>query len=57
MVFTGKKWADFVRRSTITQIESYPFEVLGSPTMKSILISSHFHEGIFRGCKGPAVLK
>src|SRR6185312_3550668 len=57
MVFTARKWADFVRRSTITQIESYPFKVLGSPTMKSILIASHFHDGILRGCKGPADLK
>jgi len=43
MVFTGRKWTDFVRWSTITQIESYPFEVLGRPTIKFILISSHFH--------------
>ena len=55
MVFTGKKWADFVRRSTITQIESYPFDVLGSPTMKLILISSHFHDGILRAARDQLV--
>jgi hypothetical protein len=32
----------------ITQIESNPFAVLGNPTIKSILISSHFHVGIGR---------
>ena len=57
MVFTGRKWADFVRRSTITQIESYPLEVLGKPTMKSILMSSHFQDGILKGCKRTADLK
>src|SRR6185369_17125723 len=57
VVFTGRKCAVLVRQSTITHIESYPLEVLGKPTMKSILMSSHFQEGILRGCKGPAGLK
>jgi hypothetical protein len=31
--------------------------VLGKPTIKSILISSHFQEGIGKGCNVPEVLK
>jgi hypothetical protein len=27
---------------------------LGRPIIKSMLMSSHFHEGIDRGCKAPA---
>jgi hypothetical protein len=50
------KWATFVKRSTITHIESYPAWVRGHPTMKSIPISSHFHCGIFRGCSNPTGL-
>jgi hypothetical protein len=42
IVWTRMKCADLVRRSTMTQIESNPLEVLGKPTIKSILISSHF---------------
>jgi hypothetical protein len=52
---TGRKWAIFVSRSMITQMESKPFAVLGNPTMKSILISSHFHVGIGKDCNGPTV--
>jgi hypothetical protein len=52
---TGRKWAIFVSRSMITQMESKPFAVLGNPTMKSILISSRFHVGIGKDCNGPAV--
>jgi hypothetical protein len=33
----------------------YPFAVLGNPTIKSILMSSHFHVGIGNDCNGPAV--
>jgi hypothetical protein len=40
---------------TITQIESNPLVVLGNPTMKSILISSHFQFGMGKDCSGPAV--
>jgi hypothetical protein len=50
---TERKWAIFVSRSMITQIESYPLVVLGNPIIKSILISSHFHVGIGNDCNGP----
>src|SRR5207253_7692221 len=43
---TGMKWATLVRRSTITHMESYPDWVRGNPTIKSMLISSHFHSGV-----------
>ena len=49
----GKKWADFVSRSTITQIASKPALVLGNPDTKSIAILSHFHCGISKGCNIP----
>jgi hypothetical protein len=52
-----RKCATFVSRSTITQIESWWREVLGRPTMKSMLMSSHFHESIDRGCKALADFK
>jgi hypothetical protein len=39
---TGRKWADFVRRSTVTQIEPYPLVVRGKPVIKSMVISFHF---------------
>ncbi|KAJ0847136.1 hypothetical protein HanRHA438_Chr15g0732741 [Helianthus annuus] len=45
----AKKWADFVSRSTITQIVSFPRWDLGRPVTKSMEISSHFHYGIL-GC-------
>jgi hypothetical protein len=45
----GKECAVLVNRSTITQMESCLSEVLGRPTIKSILMSSHFQEGIGRG--------
>jgi hypothetical protein len=45
----------FVSQSMITQMESYPFVVQGNPTMKSILISSHFHVSIGKDYSGPAV--
>jgi hypothetical protein len=50
------EWATFINRSTMIQIELYPAWVRGNPTMKSILISSHFHSGIFKGCSNPAGL-
>src|SRR5688572_14093766 len=53
VVFTGMKWATLVRRSIITQIESFPFCVRGSPVTKSMPISSHFHSGTGRGCSRP----
>src|ERR1043165_5566144 len=45
----GKKWADLVKRSTITQILSKPLGVRGSLVMKSIAMLSHFHTRI-SGC-------
>jgi hypothetical protein len=32
VVATGMKWADLVKRSTMTHIELYPREVRGKPT-------------------------
>jgi hypothetical protein len=46
----GIKWVTLVNRSTMTHIESYPAWVWGNPTIKSIVISSHFHSRIFSGC-------
>jgi hypothetical protein len=37
------KWVGLVKRSTLTHIELYPYEVWGKPTMKSMQIFSHFH--------------
>jgi hypothetical protein len=34
----------------MTQIEENPLEVLGKPTMKSILISSHFQARMGNAC-------
>jgi hypothetical protein len=45
-----------VSLSTITHIESYPFEVRGNPVIKSILISFHYQSGIFNGYNSPAGL-
>jgi hypothetical protein len=36
LVPTGIKWADFIKRSTITHIKSCPREVRGRPIMKSM---------------------
>jgi hypothetical protein len=41
----------------MTQIESWCQEVLGKLTMKSMLRSSHFQDGMGRGCKVPATFK
>ena len=43
LILIGMKSADLVSLSTITQIESKPLGVLGSPTTKSMEILSHFH--------------
>jgi hypothetical protein len=56
VILIGMKWATLVNRSTITHKESYPALERGNPTIKSILISSHFHYGIFNGCNNPAGL-
>nr|GEV94482.1 hypothetical protein [Tanacetum cinerariifolium] len=45
----GMKCADLVRRSTMTQMVSCSFEVLGSFVTKFIVILFHFHIGI-SGC-------
>jgi hypothetical protein len=57
VVDTGIKWADLVKRFMMTQMELYPCEVRGRPTMKSIQMSSHLHSGILKGYKFPASLK
>jgi hypothetical protein len=51
------KWVVLVNRSTITQIESFLLEVHGKPTIKSILMSSHFHKGIVNCWSTPADFK
>jgi hypothetical protein len=51
------KWADLVKRSTMTHIELYPREVRGKPTMKSMQMFSHFHSGILNGYMFSAGLK
>jgi hypothetical protein len=53
----GMKWANLVKRSTITHIEFYPREVRGKPTMKSIQMFPHFHSGMLKGCRFSAGLK
>ena len=55
LVSTRRKWADLVRRSIMTQIESYPFAVWGKPITKSIEISSYFQTGIGKGCRNLGV--
>jgi hypothetical protein len=50
------KRADLVSQSMITQMELNLWPVRGRPTMKSILMSSHFQVGILRGCNNPACL-
>jgi hypothetical protein len=57
VVATGMKWANLVKRSTMTHIALYPHEVRGKPTMKSMQMFSHFHSGILKGCRFPAGLK
>jgi hypothetical protein len=37
----------------ITQIESFFLAVRGKPTIKSILMASHFHIGIDKGWRTP----
>jgi hypothetical protein len=51
VVATSMKWADLVKRSTMTHIELYPHEVRGKPTMKSMQMFSHFHSRILKGCR------
>jgi len=51
--FIAKKWALLVSRSTMTQMVSCPLKVCGKWVTKSIEMLSHFHIGIFKGCKIP----
>jgi hypothetical protein len=53
----GMKWADLVKRSTMTHIELYPCEVRGKPIMKSMQMFSHFHSGMLKSCRFPVGLK
>jgi hypothetical protein len=48
MVFTGIKWATLVSLSTITHIESYPVDVRGRPTMKSMPSHEMLHHAEFQ---------
>jgi hypothetical protein len=57
VVAMDMKWANLVKRSTMTHIELYPHEVWGKPTMKSIHMFSHFHTGMLKGCRFPVGLK
>jgi hypothetical protein len=52
-VWTGMKCSDLEIPSTITRIESNLRAVKGKPTIKSVLMSSHFHYGILSGCNNP----
>ena len=51
------KCAILLRQSTITRIESFPFDVTGNDVMKSKETFSHLREGIMRGCNKPPVRK
>jgi hypothetical protein len=52
-VFIGMKCADLVSQSTTNRIASLPRGVWGKPTVKSVVICSHFHSGISRGFNKP----
>jgi hypothetical protein len=51
VVAMGMKWADLVKRYTMTHIELYRHEVRGKPMMKSMRMFSHFHSRILKGCR------
>lgn len=53
VIFIGKNMICFVNLSTITYIVLFPVLLFGSPITKSIVMSSHFHSGIKRGCNPP----
>jgi hypothetical protein len=57
VVATDMKWADLVKRSTMTHIELNPREVRGKPTMKSIQMFSHFHSEMLKDCRFSMGLK
>lgn len=48
------KCATLVNLSVMTHMASFSCRDRGSPTIKSIPISSHFHSGILFGCNSPA---
>ena len=50
LFWIGIKCTLLVNRSTMTQVESTLCAVLGSFVIKSIVMSSHFHTGIYNGC-------
>ena len=53
IVFTGKKCADLVRQFIMTQMALHPHGEFGNPTIKSIIMCSHFYSGIGSDCSGP----
>ena len=56
VTLTGRKCADLVNQSIITQIESKPRVHLGNPTTKSMVMCSHFYTEIGRLCNKPVGL-
>jgi hypothetical protein len=51
----GQKMSNFRKPTNYNPNRVNPFVVLGNPTIKSILISSHFQVGIGNDCNGPTV--
>jgi hypothetical protein len=49
--------SSLVSLSMTTHMESCFWDVLGRPTMKSILMSSHFHDGMGSGWRVPDTLR
>jgi hypothetical protein len=47
------KLVDLLNQYMITEIELNLWAVSDKPTMKSMLMSSHFQSGILRGCNNP----
>jgi hypothetical protein len=43
------KWANLIKRSTMTHIELYPREVRGKPAMKYMQMFFYFHLGMLKG--------
>ena len=52
----GRKWADFVKRSTTTQTTSCSLWDLGNSVTKFIMTCSYFHSTTGNGCNKPAGL-
>jgi hypothetical protein len=55
-VLTDIKSANLVNRSMITQIKSNFWAVIGKPTIKSMLMSSHYQSGTFMVNNGALVV-